>query len=328
MSGEPSASALENFCTALLTGGLSSAIAKTTVAPFERVRLVLQTQSLIKGHDRPFSGPIDCLVRIPREQGFASLWRGNVPNLLRIVPTYGLRFTFLDYFQAAAAYGAPTGQPLSLPRQMASGGLSGFATILVTYPLDLARTRMSAELDGRASVTRTMRTVWQHEGFRGLYRGLLVSALEISPYLAISLGGYEYVKQRIPEDQSSPYTKLAAAWATGLVGSLTCFPIDTVKRRIMLDGAPNFEASAASGRLKSRAMATASGTESLMVAKGTVGTARGAWGYVVGMYREGGVRIFYRGGLVNALKSAPAVAITFVTNDFLKDLLKSEWGGS
>ena len=78
-----------------------------TVAPFERIRLILQTQSLVPGHERPYTGLRDALVRIPQEQGFASLWRGNIPNLLRIVPTYGLRFTFLDYFQALAAVGAP-----------------------------------------------------------------------------------------------------------------------------------------------------------------------------------------------------------------------------
>ena len=176
------------------------------MAPFERVRLLLQTQSLIPGHQKPYTGLTDALVRLPREQGILSLWRGNLPNLLRIVPTYGLRFTFLDYFQTIASWGSPEGQPLSLPRQMISGAMSGFATVLITYPLDLARTRMSADVSpvrtalqagsgilevtaaSRVTMLGVLRTVVANEGYSGLYRGLFVSALEITPYLAISLG--------------------------------------------------------------------------------------------------------------------------------------------
>jgi len=194
------------------------------VAPFERIRLLLQTQSLIAGHAKPYNGLFDALQRIPKEQGITSLWRGNVPNLLRIVPTYGVRFTLFDYFQSVASIGLPKGEPLSLPRQMASGALSGLVTCVVTYPLDLARTRMSAtaaSLDAAAAASLAanseaagvagsksapsastaapsahqkittagaLRTVVQNEGYLGLYRGLFVSVLEITPYLAISLG--------------------------------------------------------------------------------------------------------------------------------------------
>ena len=86
---------------------------------------------------------------------------------------------------------------------MASGALSGFTTVLITYPLDLARTRMSADMGisisgsppaspaahvQRTSMIGALRTVVRKEGVRGLYRGLFVSALEITPFLAISLG--------------------------------------------------------------------------------------------------------------------------------------------
>ena len=33
------------------------------------------------------------------EEGFASLWRGNVPNVLRYFPTQALNFAFKDQFK-------------------------------------------------------------------------------------------------------------------------------------------------------------------------------------------------------------------------------------
>mmetsp|Transcript_35690 Transcript_35690/g.72746 ORF Transcript_35690/g.72746 Transcript_35690/m.72746 type:complete len:316 (+) Transcript_35690:191-1138(+) len=298
---------LEKFLTALLTGGLASATGKTCVAPFERVRLLLQTENVIHNKTaKPFRGPVDVLSRLVREEGFVSLWRGNIPNLLRIVPTYGLRFTLFDYFAVVAAVGTPEGRPLSLPRQMASGALSGLTTVLVTYPLDLARTRMSAVSSNvvRDTIYGTLSSVYTTEGIRGLYRGLFVSSLEITPYLAISLGGYEYLKARLSPTEDTPMMRLGAAWFCGVCGSLTCFPIDTVKRRIMLDGSPGFATSTA-GSKNPRDLAGGSG----------------AWSYVRKMYADGGMRVFYRGCLVNAGKSAPAVALTFVCNDALKDVV-------
>lgn len=346
------AGVVERLATALLTGGLASAIGKTAVAPFERVRLLLQTQSLIKDHANPYSGTMDALRRLPREQGVASLWRGNLPNLLRIVPTYGLRFTFLGYFQSAAAWGAPAGQPLSLSRQMVAGAMSGFATVLVTYPLDLVRTRMSADVRATGSypggaagssraagITAALRTVVQRDGATGLYRGLFVSAAEITPYLAISLGGYEYFKARLPAEHDGASTKLVLAWGVGTVASLLCFPIDTVKRRIMLDGSPGFEhtsaaaamaAAAAAAKKKTRVAeaVTEGGAVPPAVAasarRATVPkTARGTLAYVREMHAQGGVGIFYRGCLLNAAKSAPSVSITFVCNDLLRDLVRN-----
>lgn len=290
-------SASQRFALALLTGGTASATAKTVVAPLERARLVLQTQHLMGSGHGEYKGLGDTLARILREQGFASFWRGNLVNLLRIVPTYGLRFSFFDYFRNLASVGVDSGQPLSLPRQMLSGAMSGSATVLVTYPLDLTRTHMSTDLHSKhgRSVLQAFQDVLSKDGVRGLYRGIGVSVVEIAPYVAISLGGYEYGKQHIPAQYDGAGAKLVLAWATGLAGSLFCFPMDTVKRRLMLGGSRGLSPSP---------------------------QVPGAIGYALSMYRTGGIRIFYRGCAINAFKSAPAAALTFVLNDTLKDFFQ------
>ena len=72
-----------------LIGGISAAVSKTVVAPIERVKLLLQVQdasSSIKKEDR-YNGIGDCFKRVIKEQGFASLWRGNLANVIRYFPT-------------------------------------------------------------------------------------------------------------------------------------------------------------------------------------------------------------------------------------------------
>ena len=60
-----------SFGKDLLAGGVAAAVSKTTVAPIERVKLLLQVQASSKqiSPEAQYKGIVDCLVRIPREQG-------------------------------------------------------------------------------------------------------------------------------------------------------------------------------------------------------------------------------------------------------------------
>ena len=307
----------------LASGGAASAIAKTTIAPFERTKILLQTSSLVAGvgGHRPYSGVVDALVRIPREQGLAAFWRGNLTNVSRVVPTYALRFAFFDQFRKLTSIGHDASKPLPLSRQMAAGAMSGSVTMLCTFPLDLLRTRMSAEVTAAGAprvyrgLASSARRIVQAQGVGGLYQGLGISLLEIAPYLAISFGGYNYLKERLPRPAGSDtageggagrvtviglWSKLGCGWLAGLSASLTCYPADTVKRQLMLTG------SAVTAASDSAAAPRAAESARSCVAR---------------LYRTGGVRIFYRGCLINALNSGPAAAINFVVNDLLREHL-------
>jgi hypothetical protein len=131
------------------------------------------------------------------------------------------------------------------------------------------------------------------------------------PSLFFRSGGYEYLKASIPPERDSTALKLGLAWFSGFVASLTCFPIDTLKRRIMLDGSPGFESSSAAACLESSSKGR--------LLRGLTGTLA----YAQEMHAQGGVRVFYRGCMINALKSAPAAALTFVVNDVLKDAVST-----
>lgn len=66
-------------------------------------------------------------------------------------------------------------------------------------------------------------------------------------YVAISMGGYEYLKRQLGDGSPSPMSKLFCGWASGLCGSLFCYPLDTVKRRVMLDGTQGFQVTRPAG---------------------------------------------------------------------------------
>ncbi|XP_015746695.1 ADP/ATP translocase 4-like, partial [Python bivittatus] len=90
-----------SFGKDLMIGGVAAAVSKTTVAPIERVKLLLQVQASSKQirADQQYKGMIDCFIRIPREQGFLSFWRGNFANVIRYFPTQALNFAFKDKYK-------------------------------------------------------------------------------------------------------------------------------------------------------------------------------------------------------------------------------------
>lgn len=75
-------------------GGTAAVISKTISAPIERIKLLLQNQGESAAISRKYTGIVDCLRRVPKEQGIASFWRGNTANVVRYFPTQALNFMF------------------------------------------------------------------------------------------------------------------------------------------------------------------------------------------------------------------------------------------
>lgn len=96
---------LKSFLIDFMMGGVSAAVAKTAVAPIERVKLLLQVQEVSKQipQDQRYKGIVDCFVRIPKEQGVGSFWRGNLANVIRYFPTQALNFAFKDVYKKVSA---------------------------------------------------------------------------------------------------------------------------------------------------------------------------------------------------------------------------------
>jgi solute carrier family 25 (adenine nucleotide translocator) protein 4/5/6/31 len=84
----------------LIIGGTAGAIAKTAMAPVERVKLLLQTMDsnpdVISGKVERYKGIGDCFRRVMAEQGPKAFWRGNLVNCLRYAPQQGSALAFND----------------------------------------------------------------------------------------------------------------------------------------------------------------------------------------------------------------------------------------
>ncbi|KAI2799247.1 hypothetical protein BLOT_013258 [Blomia tropicalis] len=234
-----------SFAKDFIAGGVSAAISKTAVAPIERVKLLLQVQHASKqiAEDKRYKGIIDTFVRIPKEQGFFSLWRGNLANVIRYFPTQALNFAFKDKFKQIFLNNVDKKTQFwrYFAGNLASGGAAGATSLCFVYPLDFARTRLAADI-GKTGADRQFKglgdclvKVTKSDGLIGLYRGFNVSVQGIIIYRAAYFGFFDTAKGMLPDPKNTP---LVISWliaqAVTTVSGIISYPFDTVRRRMMM----------------------------------------------------------------------------------------------
>ena len=169
----------------LVCGGGSGALAKTVVAPLERVKMLLQVAGPGPHHAgatavaRPTL--LGAFATVLRTKGPAGLWQGNLANIVRIIPSKGVLFLSNDWFRSL--YGVTEkAEPMRL---VASGASAGALSTLVTYPLDLVRSRLMMDPQAYTGIVDCLKTTVKTEGFWSLYKGAWLS-LPVFPCIIIN----------------------------------------------------------------------------------------------------------------------------------------------
>jgi len=238
-----------NFAIDFAMGGVSAAVSKTAAAPIERIKLLIQNQDeMIKSGrlSHPYKGIGDCFARVMKEEGAISLWRGNLANVLRYFPTQALNFAFKDQFKKMFGFSKERdGYGKWFAGNLASGGAAGACSLLFVYSLDYARTRLAndakaakkgagdRQFNGLIDVYRkTLKT----DGIAGLYRGFNISCVGIIVYRGLYFGMYDSLKPVVLTGplEDNLLASFLLGWAVTIGAGLTSYPIDTVRRRMMM----------------------------------------------------------------------------------------------
>lgn len=291
---------LHKFSKDFLAGASAAAVAKTVIAPVERVKLILQLQNAqtTLAADRRYKGMLDCFVRVPKEQGVLSFWRGNWVNILRACSQESLGFAFKDLFKKYSLEGVDPQQHhyRFLIGNLAAGGGAGVATFMIIYPLDFVRTRLAIDL-GKDKKNREFKGMFdciakivRHDGILGLYKGLVPSLQYILMYRGAYYGLFDSAHPYCSEDGKtlSFWRAFAVGQVVTLVAAMSSYPLDTVRRRLMMNA----------GKKQHNY-------------RGTVECAR----YI---YTNEGWRAFFNGALVNAMRGTGAALVLALYNEMAK----------
>jgi len=229
-------------------GGVSAAVSKTAAAPIERVKLLIQNQDEMIKAGRlkdPYKGIIDCFRRVIGEEGAVALWRGNLANVIRYFPTQALNFAFKDQIKRMFGFTREKdGYWKAFGGNVASGGMAGALSLTFVYSLDYARTRLAndAKQSKKGGGDRQFnglldvyKKTLASDGVAGLYRGFFVSCVGIVVYRGLYFGMFDSIIPELPKHLRESLTaKFFIGWAITIVAGLVSYPLDTVRRRMMM----------------------------------------------------------------------------------------------
>lgn len=184
-----------------------------------------------------------------------------------------------------------------------AGAAAGCTTLVIIYPLDIAHTRLAADLGRNESrqfkgIRHFLTTVWAKDGFRGVYKGLPASLQGMVVHRGLYFGGFDTIKEKMSKNAPSEvalWKRWIVAQAVTTSAGLLSYPMDTVRRRMMMQ----------------------SGTDRHMY-RNTLD----CWKTI---YTTEGFGSFYRGSLSNMFRSTGAAAVLVLYDEVKKFM---NWSGS
>ena len=88
----------------------------------------------------------------------------------------------------------------------------------LTYPLDLIRTIISVRVNEAPSIFKVGKEIFSSSGIFGFYKGWLASLLGITPYIAIKMSVFEYLKIHFLPDRNYKWFHIVNLALGGIAG--------------------------------------------------------------------------------------------------------------
>lgn len=294
------------------SGAIAGTVAATVVCPLDVLKTRLQVSSVVQSSavGDKYLSTYGALKRIVRHEGVRGLYRGLGPTVAALLPNWGVYFStygalkrlFEDATEssdAEAKNDGGTGRSKKgtnhFAHILAAAG-AGAATIVVTNPLWVAKTRLQVQhsralagaLPKRAPYTSTINALTRmtrEEGLRGLYSGFGPSLIGIA-HVIIQFPLYESIKADIARQRDvaagdiAPTDLMIASAVAKMIASTITYPHEVIRSHMHVHG---------------------------------LGPFRGIFTLTANIYRDGGMTAFYRGCGTNLIRTTPAAAITFTS---------------
>ncbi|KAF1375723.1 hypothetical protein PFLUV_G00223150 [Perca fluviatilis] len=294
------------FLRSFVAGGVAGCCAKTTIAPLDRIKILLQAQNPHYKH----LGVWSTFKAVPKKEGFLGLYKGNGAMMVRIFPYGAIQFMSFDKYKKLLSKKIGISGHI---HRLVAGSMAGMTAVICTYPLDVIRARLAFQVTGEhryTGIANAFHTIYLKEGgILGFYRGLTPTLIGMAPYAGFSFYTFGTLKslglKHFPELLARPssnnpdvlilktHANLLCGGVAGAIAQSISYPLDVARRRMQLGAVlPDSEKCVSLSKTLT---------------------------YV---YNEYGVKKgLYRGLSLNYIRCIPSQAVAFTTYEFMKQTL-------
>lgn len=168
-----------------LAGAAAGFVQSFVCSPMELVKTRLQVQQNSAAPGGGYGGPMNCLSQVVKTEGLRGVFRGLGTTICREVPGFGIYFFAYEFMTRSAADDGEPRPPVSTVHMLLAGGFSGTLSWVLTYPIDVIKSRL--QVDGIGGVCRyngfrdCLKKSIQTEGYGVMTRGLTSTILRAFP---------------------------------------------------------------------------------------------------------------------------------------------------
>ncbi|KAF2190794.1 mitochondrial carrier [Zopfia rhizophila CBS 207.26] len=132
---------------------------------------------------RNYKHAIDGLVRMAREEGIGSLWRGTWPNSSRAVLMTVGQLASYDTFKRTLLN--HTSLKDNLTTHFTASFLAGFVATSICSPVDVIKTRVMSATE-KKGIGRLLGDIYRAEGFTWMFKGWVPSFIRLGPHTILT----------------------------------------------------------------------------------------------------------------------------------------------
>ncbi|CAM9209637.1 unnamed protein product [Ectocarpus fasciculatus] len=231
-----------------LAGGAGALCCAYSGNPFDVIKVRLQTQlprSEVAASEF-YTGPIDCLKKIIKEEGVLALWKGVTPSLgsafienAVVFSANGMIRRFYLGTLSGEHFSPGEERHLTVKERAMVGGAAGILSATCITPAEMIKVRTQIQ-HKKVGPLRILRDAYRENGLRGIFRGLSSTVARDVPFNFVFFGAYEawttilssFVEKPSTDRRLNPFGVYIAGGMAGASGWCISFPIDSVKSRV------------------------------------------------------------------------------------------------
>ncbi|PSR71714.1 hypothetical protein EW026_g6058 [Hermanssonia centrifuga] len=300
------------FATQLTAGGIAGAMEALTCQPLDTIKVRMQLSRSGREPGTKARGFIATGAMIARRETPLALYKGLGAVLSGIVPKMAVRFASFETYKEALA-DKETGKTNLGSIFLAGLGAGTTEAVVVVTPMEVVKIRLQAQQHSLADPLEAPRyrnaghavyTIIREEGISTLYRGVSLTALRQATNQGANFTAYQELKKfahnHQPELTELPsYQHMIIGLISGAMGPFSNAPIDTIKTRLQ-------KATAEPGKSAFQRIAA----------------------IAQDMWRQEGVKSFYKGITPRVLRVAPGQAIVFAVYERVRKVIDTMQGSS
>ncbi|KAI9893892.1 MAG: Mitochondrial dicarboxylate transporter [Vezdaea aestivalis] len=135
--------------------------------------------ALPKAEQRNYKNAIDGLIRMTREEGVKSLFRGVWPSSARAVLMTSSQLASYDGFKRLLLENTPLTDTLTT--HFTASFLAGFVATTICSPVDVIKTRIMSNKEAK-TLPRLLADIYASEGISWTFRGWVPSFIRLGPH--------------------------------------------------------------------------------------------------------------------------------------------------